>query len=226
MERPLEYRFEPGTEAEAPTIDQEQTRYDFRAEVPVSGFFSHVRARAGYSNYHHDELEETGEVGSSFFSKGGEGRVELEQSDRSGWGGTSGIQYLNRNAKIRGDEKFLPDSEQRQAGLFTLQTFVDGPLRVEGGARVEFSKLTADADEQLETPAFSRDFTTWSASLGGKYEFTPGWRAGLTVSRSSRAPSIDELFANGPHGCWIDPEGSLYIGEVGGNNRLQKFRRV
>jgi len=33
-------------------------------------------------------------------------------------------------------------------------------------------------------------------------------------------------FANGPHGCWIDPEGSLYIGEVGGNNRLQKFRRV
>jgi hypothetical protein len=33
-------------------------------------------------------------------------------------------------------------------------------------------------------------------------------------------------FLNGPHGNWIDPEGSLYIGEVGGNNRLQKFRRV
>ena len=162
----------------------------------------------------------SGEVGSSFFSKGGEGRVELVQSERSGWGGTSGLQYLDRNAKIRGAEKFLPDSEQRQTGLFTLQTFVDGPLRVEGGGRVEFSELTAHEDEQLETPAHSRNFTTWSASLGGKYEFTPGWRAGLTFSRSSRAPSIDELFANGPHGGSqsfeignpdLDPENSLSV---------------
>jgi iron complex outermembrane recepter protein len=219
-EVPIRYSLEPGVEAEAPTIDQEQTRYDFRAEVPVSGFFTQVRGRAGYARYHHDELEETGEVGSSFFSKGGEGRVELVQSDRSGWGGTSGLQYLDRNAKIRGDEKFLPDSEQRQAGLFTLQTFVNGPLRVEGGARVEFSKLGADADELLETPALSRNFATWSASFGGKYELLPGWRAGLTVSRSSRAPSIDELFANGPHGGSqafeigdpdLDPETSLSV---------------
>lgn len=33
-------------------------------------------------------------------------------------------------------------------------------------------------------------------------------------------------FPFGPHGCWIDGEGSLYIGEVGGNEGLQKFRRV
>ncbi len=33
-------------------------------------------------------------------------------------------------------------------------------------------------------------------------------------------------FKFGPHGCWIDGEGSLYIGEVGGNEGLQKFRRV
>ena len=219
-EVPIRYSLDPNIEAEAPTIDLEQTRYDFRAEIPVSGFFSQIRARGGYSNYHHDEIEDTGEIGSSFFSKGGEGRVELVQSERSGWGGTSGIQYLDRNAKIRGDEKFLPDSEQRQTGLFTLQTFVNGPLRIEGGARVEFSKLTADADEQLETPALSRDFTTLSGSLGAQYEFTPGWRAGLSLSRSERAPSIDELFANGPHGGSqsfevgnpeLDPERSLGV---------------
>lgn len=33
-------------------------------------------------------------------------------------------------------------------------------------------------------------------------------------------------FKFGPHGCWIDAEDSLYIGEVGGNEGLQKFRRV
>jgi iron complex outermembrane receptor protein len=197
---PIRYSLDPDVEAEAPTIDLEQTRYDARAEIPIGGFFSQVRARAGYSKYHHDEIEDTGEIGSSFFSKGGEGRLELVQSEKSGWGGTSGIQYLNRNAKIRGEEKFLPDSRQKQTGLFTLQTYVKGPFRLEGGARIEFSKLDADADAQLGTPERSESFTTVSGSLGGQYEFSPGWRAGLSLSHSERAPSIDELFANGPHG--------------------------
>ena len=217
---PIRYSLDPSIEPEAPTIKQEQTRYDFRAEIPLSGFLSRVRARGGYANYHHDELEDTGEIGSSFFSKGGEARVELVQSERSGWGGTSGVQYLDRTARIEGDEKFLPDSEQRQTGLFTLQTLVSGPLRIEGGARVEFSRLTADADAQLDTPDRERNYTTWSGSFGGQYEFAPGWRGGLTVSRSARAPSIDELFANGPHGASqsfeignpdLDPETSLSV---------------
>jgi len=33
-------------------------------------------------------------------------------------------------------------------------------------------------------------------------------------------------FKFGPHGCWIDAEDSLYIGEVGGNEGLHKFRRI
>jgi iron complex outermembrane receptor protein len=197
---PIRYSLDPAIEAEAPTIDLEQTRYDARAEIPLSGFFNQIRVRGGYGKYHHDELEETGEIGSSFFSNGGEARAELIQTEHGGWGGTSGVQYLSRNARIRGEEKFLPDSRQKQAGLFTLQTYVKGPLRIEGGARVETSKLTAEADAQLGTPDHSRKFTTLSGSLGGQYEFIPGWRAGLSLSHSERAPSIDELFANGPHG--------------------------
>lgn len=197
---PIRYSLDPAVEAEAPTIDLAQTRYDGRVEVPLGGFFSQVRARGGYSSYRHDEIEDTGAIGSSFFSKGGEGRVELVQSNKSGWGGTSGVQHLDRNAKIRGGEKFLPDSRQRQTGLFTVQTYVAGPFRFEGGARVEQSKLTAKADAQISTPALSRKFTTVSASLGGQYEFTRGWRAGLSLSHAERAPSIEELFSNGPHG--------------------------
>ena len=43
-------------------------------------------------------------------------------------------------------------------------------------------------------------FTPISASVGANYEFATGWRAGLSLSHSERAPAIDELFANGPHG--------------------------
>jgi iron complex outermembrane receptor protein len=139
-------------------------------------------------------------VGSHFSSNGGEGRLELIQSEKSGWGGTSGFQYLDRNAQIIGAEVFLPKSRQQQTGLFTLQTYVTGPFRFEGGARVEFSHLTAKANAQTENPDESDHFTTLSGSLGAQYELTPGWRAGLSLSHSERAPFVNELFANGPHG--------------------------
>jgi iron complex outermembrane receptor protein len=44
------------------------------------------------------------------------------------------------------------------------------------------------------------NFTPKSGSLGANYEFLAGWRAGLSVSHSERAPAIDELFSQGPHG--------------------------
>jgi hypothetical protein len=58
---------------------------------------------------------------------------------------------------------------------------------------------------------------------GGVETWTP---AGEKLAIWSERGPEPGRFANWPHGCWIDPEGSLYIGEVGGNNRLQKFRRV
>jgi len=196
---PIRFSLDPAIDAEAPTIDVKQTRYDARAEIPLTGFFSQVRLRGGYATYRHHEIEDTGAIASTFHTKGGEGRAEIVQTERNGWGGTSGIQYFDRKVFIEGEEKFLPESTQSQAGLFTMQSLVRGPLRIEGGFRVEFSKLRAQEDADLGTPAMNRDFTTFSASGGAAYEFSKGWRAGLTLSRSARAPAIDELFANGPH---------------------------
>jgi iron complex outermembrane receptor protein len=45
-----------------------------------------------------------------------------------------------------------------------------------------------------------RNFTAFSGSVGGNYEFLPGWRFGLDFSHSERVPSVEELFAFGPHG--------------------------
>jgi iron complex outermembrane receptor protein len=197
---PIRYCFETGCEFEQPTLTPHQTRYDARAEIPIGGFFSQIRARGGYSKYWHNELEADGAIGSHFSSSGGEGRLDLVQTEKSGWGGTSGIQYLNRDEKIVGAEVFLPPSRQMQTGFYTLQTYVSGPFRLEGGARVEFSHLTAKANAQTATPDESDRFTALSGSLGGQYELSPGWRAGLSVAHSERAPFVNELFANGPHG--------------------------
>lgn len=204
---PIRFSLDPAVEAEAPTIDAHQDRGDVRVNVPVGGFFKMAGLRGGTSKYHHDELSPDGAIGTSFFSDGGEVRAELVQSERNGWGGTTGVQYRSQDARIRGDEKYLPDSLDQRLGFFTLQTLVRGPLRLEAAGRIEFNRAHADADPQIAANGgpvgaspISRSFTPVSASVGGNYEIVPGWQLGLSLSHEERSPNIQELFANGAHG--------------------------
>ncbi|MFL6835568.1 MAG: TonB-dependent receptor plug domain-containing protein, partial [Xanthobacteraceae bacterium] len=146
---PIRFSLDPAVAPEVPTIDAHQDRADARANIPIGGFLKAFEFRGGISKYHHDELEEDGEIGSSFFSNGGEMRADLVQTERGGWGGTSGFGYLSQDARIRGDEKYLPDSRKQNFGLFTLQTVESGKIRFEAGARVDFAKLNAKPDERI-----------------------------------------------------------------------------
>jgi len=197
---PVRFSLEPGVEAEAPRIDVRQNRADVRAEIDAgSGFVDTVRFRAGYSDYRHDELEETGEIGTTFLTKGLEGRLEVVQSKRGGWGGGFGMQYFRRHLDVIGEEKFLPENRTSQWGLFALQSYEKGPIRAEAGARYERQTVSAQADPDLGNPAMKRGFDAVSGSLGASYEIAKGVRFGVNGSHSQRAPSAEELFANGPH---------------------------
>lgn len=197
---PVRYSLDPAVESERTHIDVHQTRYDARAEVPLEGAFSQLRLRGGYSDYNHAEIGDDGEIGSRIFSKGGEGRLDLVQRDRAGWGGASGLQLVDIRQRIEGDEQFLPPTKQRTFGLFTLQHGDLGKLRVEGGARFERNALRAEASNVVGNPDLERRFSTLSLSAGTSYALTPAWKIGLNLARSQRAPSSEELFANGPHG--------------------------
>jgi len=182
-------------------LHMKQTRADLRAEVATGGgFFDSIRLRAGWADYQHAEIEDTGEVGTTFYNQSIESRLELIQANHGGWDGAIGGQFFVRNFNVVGEEKFLPRNETQQYGLFTLQSLDLGTTRLEAGGRFEHSIVSADADDDLFFPsAISRSFDTFSASLGVSQELAPGWRVGLNGSRSERAPSAEELFARGNH---------------------------
>ena len=197
---PVRLALDPAAEAEQVRIDIKQTRADARAEIDTgSGLIDSVRLRGGYSDYRHNELEETGEIGTTFFNTGYEGRLEFVQSTRTGWGGGFGAQYFRRDFDVIGAEKFLPANRTAQFGLFALQSYVAGPLRAEAGARYERQTVRADADADLGNPRLARSFNSYSGSLGASYGLSDTIRIGLNGSHSQRAPSAEELFANGPH---------------------------
>lgn len=198
---PIRYATEVGQEQEAPRLDVVQNRFDLRGEINTGGgFLDRIRVRAGHATYRHFELEPDGGVGTAFFNNGTEGRIELVQANRGGWQGASGVQYFNRLFDVNGDEAFLPRNETNQTGLFTLQQYSAGAFRAEGGLRYEHTAL--DAKTPLDDLRFfrgTRSFDAVSGSLGGSYGLTDAVRVGVNVSRTERAPSAEELFANGGH---------------------------
>jgi iron complex outermembrane receptor protein len=181
------------TTEEAPvTIGLRQYRLDFRGEVNLGdGLFEKLRLRAGYADYTHTEFEGD-EIGTIFNSQGIEARAEFVQNDRNGWRGASGVQYQTRDFEAIGAEAFVPPNKTRQYGLFTLQEYTKGNLDAEVAVRFDTAELRAD------TLGLTRSFNNVSAALGLGYHIGD-LKIGANISRTGRAPAVEELFSNGPH---------------------------
>lgn len=174
-------------------LDLRQTRLDARAEVPMGGAFERLRLRFGWADYRHDEIEDTGEIGTSFFSKALEGRIELVQAARSGWRGATGAQLLHRRFEAVGEEAYIPLNLTDQVGLFTLQRFDLGAAVAEIGARWEHT------DVRSPVVGVGRRFDAVSGSAGVSVPLGEGLRLAGNLAWSERAPAAEELFADGAH---------------------------
>ena len=172
-------------------IDMRQTRVDARAGVDLSGFLERLNFRAGWADYRHDEVEDSGEIGTSFFSRAFEGRMELVQRNADGWKGTSGLHYLERRVEVLGEEANMPLNHLQQFGLFAVESKDLGWLTLEAGGRLERSTVRA--------PGFERNFSTVSASLGLSKPLLEGVHLSANVAWSERPPSPEELLVDGPH---------------------------
>ncbi len=183
-------------------IEAGQVRGDFAAEyrVDLLGLQS-IRARAGYADYEHREIDDLGVVATTFANQEFEGRLDLRHRPIGPLTGAFGVQLRDRRFEAVGIEAFVPPSAFRQFGLFAFERAEFGPLAVEGGVR--FSRTSLDtvgfADPGQFVPASQLRFSTVSGSLGAGYAFVDGGLFGVSIYRTARAPALEELFANGPH---------------------------
>ncbi|MGN6597558.1 TonB-dependent receptor [Sphingopyxis terrae] len=185
---------------ELPTIKARQYRVDVRGEVNLGdGLFDKLRIRGAYADYAHTEFDD-GQPGTRFTNRGIEARAELAQNDRGGWRGASGVQYSFRDFAAIGDEAFLPANETTRLAAFTLQELERGPVTLEGALRFENSKVAASSI------GFDRSFDSLSGAAGLSYQLADGLKASVSVSRSERAPSAEELLSDGPHAATLTYE--------------------
>lgn len=192
-------------EGEAVRLKVKQDRFDVRSEINVGGdFIDNIKVRAGYANYRHSELEDTGEIGTTFYNQGLEGRIEVSQAKRDIGGGTwrggTGVQVFTRDFDVIGDEAFIPRNQTVQVGLFTLQEFDFGALKAEFAGRYENSRVRSSVSDFRGQSVFAdRSFDLFSGSAGASYGLFGDWRLGVNLSHTERGPAAEELLANGPH---------------------------
>ncbi|WP_417463860.1 TonB-dependent receptor [Kordiimonas sp.] len=183
-------------EEETVTIDLDQVRYDLHGEVSGDfGWFKKAKIRFGYADYEHTELEGD-EIGTVFSNEGWEGRLDMIEKGGESWNGASGIQIKHRDFSAVGDEAFVPGTVSTQYGLYSVKDFSFGAWQFEAGARYEYTKYAVDP---AAAGPSGRSFNGVSLSAGAGYDISDAAFIGISVFRTERAPSTEELFSNGPH---------------------------
>ena len=114
---------------------------------------------------------------------------------------TFGIAGMGQTNDARGREPIVPDARTISGAAFALQrwSIADGRWAVLAGLRGDAQRLHADRDDSLGVAAQERNAQAWSGNVG--VVFMPASTVSLTlnVGRAWRAPTLFELFANGPH---------------------------
>lgn len=185
----------PDEPEEMVSIDQSQDRFDIAARLtqPFSGVRS-AKFRLAYVDYIHTEFENPGEPGTEFFNNEWESRLELHHSPLGLWNGAFGLHYRHRQFDSVGEESFVPRTRLESLGIFLLEDTDIDRWHIEFGARLEFQKV-----RNLLSTEKDIQHSIYSLSFGMIYDFTQDVNLGMSLTRAQRAPSIEELLADGPH---------------------------
>jgi len=222
-----EHEGEEGEEGEEGVLlDVDMTRYQAAGEwhSPIQGL-TNLKFAAAYTDYQHAEIED-GEPGTVFTNESSDIRLSAYHEEVNGWHGVFGVQFNHSDYNAVGEEAFTPGNSTSSYALYVIEQKNVGDVTFELGGRLERTTLDADASEiELEVLheahegeehdeehegeeheehaiAFNfpdYDFTSVSLSAGANWEYQEGHSIAVTLSRSERAPSQQELFSAGQH---------------------------
>ena len=176
-------------------INLEQTRFDLEGQLnnPFAGI-EKINVRFGVNDYEHLEIEGNGEVGTLFDNDAWEARLEVSHSEIAGFDGAFGLQLNDREFSAIGEEAFVPPVESDSIGAFWVGQRDFSGWTLESGVRVE----SVDHNP-VDAGLIDTSFTSFSSSLGALIEASEVFDLSVLLDFTERAPSIEELYSNGPH---------------------------
>ncbi|WP_340122202.1 TonB-dependent receptor [Methylobacter svalbardensis] len=189
------YGIAPDGTGETTRIDLKQSKYDFKSELKNPFRYAEsLRMKLGYTDYQHTEIAD-GEPGAFFTNKTYESRLELTHNPLGIFRGMVGFQAIAGDfAAIdkSTSEVIVPQTQTNSYGVFAVESFNIGALANQLGVRVEDTTLDPQGLSSL-------NYVPVSASASSLWKMNDSNSLNLAVTRSQRAPQVQELLANGYH---------------------------
>lgn len=204
------YTSQYGTPAEDEVkISMRNNRLSVQGELNgLQGLIQTVAGQLNRTNYSHTELD-AGVPATEFNKHSTDAALTAAQKAHawgaSSLGGTSGLSYETTQFSALGAEAFVPRSTSKQLSMFTVQTLTAPWGALSFGARLEQVRLTSLGGIQTDYAGASKftensqRFTPINSALGGVFQLAGDWQLTGNLSHSERAPSTNELYANGAH---------------------------
>lgn len=150
--------------------------------------------------YKHTEYEASGLIGAEFVFRDhmadlmiDHGRISIFEE------GKIGLDYSYRDTKY-GGYVFTPQSRSYDFAAYIYEEIHLSNLLLQSGIRYSRKVHSPEIEKESNIGLIrQREFDLFSASVSGISEFTDNIYGGLNVSLSSRAPTLEELYSEGPH---------------------------
>lgn len=192
-----------GSHPDGVDITMKRNQYNFKFNYNFHGnFWDHIDADFSRVNYRHTEYESDDLIGAEYKIISNLGYVNLFHNDNGILKkGIGGLSFENRDFNI-GGFVFTPPSTSDNISFYVNEEFKKtGRFYFEFSGRYNYNFIKPKQAVELSNldSVYSRVFNTFSLSASAVYEINERMNIGINLSRSSRVPTIEELYSDGPH---------------------------
>jgi iron complex outermembrane receptor protein len=192
-------------------IAQTRNMVEMRSRFNLGGpLVKQVTLHASYNDYNHSEFPTAQDSSgisdpqaNHFHKQTFNAVLQLQQRRFGKLQGTVGLWTDVENLTIGGDQPLGPNSVTTGVAGYAYEEYLASPTtRLQAGVRYDYNEIHTNPDPTSSDPAFqtlqaSRLSNAFTASVGAVQRITDHVTASFSLARSFRAPTVQELFANG-----------------------------
>ncbi|MEX0845263.1 MAG: TonB-dependent receptor, partial [Balneolaceae bacterium] len=182
-------------------IEMEKFQYDFKSEIVLrNNFINVIDGSFSVKNYSHREIESNGVVGTQFGLVTTNADIKashnslgfLDKGMLGIWGETEDYAVIGAGT---------PDANSYKIGSYVIEEADFGGLHLEVGIRFDWvlNKPIQEEPDSRIGHIRERNFPALSSSAAAIYSLGNGFSIGTSLLHSFRAPSLEELYSEGPH---------------------------
>lgn len=182
-------------------IEMQKFQYDIKSEVILNKeFLKVIEGDFSIKNYTHKEIESNGSLGTQFGLVTTNAEIKarhnsfgfIDKGSFGIWGELEDYGVIGAGT---------PDANSYKFAAYLIEEADFNDLHLEGGIRFDWV-LNQPLEDEPDSPIGnirSRTFPALASSFAAIYSFSNRISTGVSLLHSFRAPSLEELYSEGPH---------------------------